>query len=169
MRSAAIITTLCAGFAVASPFHRMFHKKALEKKDVEWAYVTDIVTDIVIDIVTAGQELPSSTPDSIETDVVIYTVFVNPLPPTTTSTTPPPPPPTTQAPAPTTEAPAPTTTTPAAAFVEVAPSSAPVASSAPAPLSGVAQISVDSHNGLRSKHSANGLAWNDTLAGYAAI
>ena len=171
--------------AVATPLaHNHLHKKE---------YVYDVVTDVVYVTVTEG-EIPE-TPTTVH---ILHTVIVNPVEAvesttsshvhkskTTTSSTPTPP-----APAPTTSTtppPAPTTTTEAApvetttqAPVEVAAttsavevaaavsSTAAAASSTPASSDTLAGTGVDNHNTCRSSHSAENVAWNETLASYAA-
>jgi len=172
MRSSTVLAILGATVAIASPVkHQAMHKKA---------YVTDIVTDIVYVTVTAGQPLPTVAPDT--TVVVKHTVFAHHKPkssaapkPSTTAPPPPPPAPTTTVipvpqPEPTTVAPAPEPTTQAPA---------PVVETTPVVQVAATQAATDAqptdyqsaalfhHNKHRANHTADGLVWDATLAGYA--
>jgi uncharacterized protein YkwD len=171
MRSSAVIASLCAALAVASPVN----KALLNKK----AIVYDIVTDIVYVTVTEG--VPYATPTPTTTVVIKHTVTASHSrkPKTKTSVAPVVVPTTSAAPvvvvAPTTSA-APVvvvettsqapavqeTTTPVQ--VKVAATTAAPATSSP---TDYASTALYHHNMHRANHSASDLTWDDQLATYA--
>lgn len=165
MHSSTIITLFSAASLVAAtPMHQLFHKKAL---------VTDIVTDVVMVTVTAEAPAPAAQttpPMKVHTHTKVVTAAA--------------PPPASSAPAPsvvivTESAPAPAAPTSTIEPVKVvapvssaAPaSSAPASSAAPAASqpTDYASTAVFNHNQHRANHSASAMAWNQTLADWAAI
>jgi uncharacterized protein YkwD len=175
MRSSAVIVSLFAALAVASPVHQALHKRV---------YAYDVTTEIVTVTVTAGDE-----PETVRIQKTVYvqpsprpktkkkpstTSVAPPPPPPTTTSQPPPPPPTTTStppppPPPTTEAPAPVTTQ-AAVFVATS-EAAPVESSPPAPDSSsgnkIKDTALNGHNGRRATHHVGALEWDEGLASAA--
>jgi len=160
MHSATIITLLSASLVVASPMHQLFHKKAI---------VTDIVTDIVTVTVTGDGAAPAE-PTTAPKKEAIHTHHSSVEVPATTSAAAPPPPP-----APTTSSVAVVTisfSAPAPPVQTPTPSSAAPSSAAAAPSASptdYASTAVFNHNQHRTNHSASVVAWNQTLADWAAI
>ncbi|KAH7311020.1 CAP domain-containing protein [Rhexocercosporidium sp. MPI-PUGE-AT-0058] len=170
MRSSTLLALFGATVAIASPVHQALHKKA---------YVTDIVTEVVTVTVTAG-DLPSTSSVPDTTVVVKHTVYASNTPKTTAkpaATTPPPPPPPPPAPT-TTSTPAPVAPSPE----PVVEAPAPVVVPAPAPKTEATQPAaapaapqgsdyqstcLRHHDLHRANHTAAGLTWDPTLAGYA--
>lgn len=167
MRSASVLCVLGAALVAASPVHNQLHKRA-----IEW----EVVTDTVYVTVTAGNipKGPIFIQKTVEVEPIMAPTTTSssssssstppPPPPTTTSTTPPPPPPTSTAPPPPPPVVVKPSPKPEPVVVKPKPSPPVVA----APPSGYADKAVYYHNLHRSNHSAPGVTWDDTLAGYAA-
>ncbi|TVY55240.1 putative pathogenesis-related protein [Lachnellula suecica] len=190
MHSASIVALLSAGLALASPVnHQALHKKAL-------VYQTE--TDIVTVYVTAGQEIPTAAAPSpssthVRTHTKHHTVIVAPsseaaapsVVPVTSSVAP------VVAPVETpTSIEVPATTAPSVVVVTQAASStseaavvvpsvseAPVVSASASSVAAAAvstptdyaSTAVYNHNQHRANHTAADVAWNQTLADWAAI
>ncbi|KAI1392053.1 PR-1-like protein [Hypoxylon trugodes] len=158
MRSSILVTVGAAALTMGSP---------LEKRKMETSWVMEYYT-----VTVTGTETETPKPTVFlgqkqrptETSIPVVVVTETPSAPA-----PPPPAPTTSVPQPsyvvvtqTAEAPKPTTEEP----TQQAPTSA--SSASPPTGSGYPAVAVEHHNLHRSNHSAPDVAWNSTLASWAA-
>lgn len=191
MRASIVLASLCAALSAASPINL-----GLRKKEYVTDITTEIVyVTVTVGAPTSSSEQHQVTTVNVFHTVVVVPTEAAPTTSSTPLPPPPPPPPpsttstslipeptyvapaitlpettsTTQAapaPAPTTSAPVVQAAAPSTVVVIPATTAAPVSAASPTDYESTALYH---HNQHRANHSANALAWDSTLAGYAAI